>query len=62
MQVFHVIDVASGQLTQHRSTTRAWTDAELAALLGEAGFDAVALQADWPQANDALVLWRARKQ
>ncbi|MEZ7198187.1 class I SAM-dependent methyltransferase [Pseudodesulfovibrio karagichevae] len=45
----------------YRSTTKAWTGAEMAALLLEAGFADVAGYPDWPRPEGAMALVSARK-
>jgi SAM-dependent methyltransferase len=45
----------------YRSTTKAWTGNEMAALLREAGFCGVQSHADWPQPDDSMALVSARK-
>lgn len=45
----------------YRSTTKAWTEAELAALMTGAGFEDITAHADWPAPDDSLALISARK-
>lgn len=61
VQYFHVMDVASGDVTIMRSTTKAWTDDEREAMLREAGFTDIAHHDDWPRANDHFTLTTTRK-
>jgi SAM-dependent methyltransferase len=59
VQTFTVTDQATGAVTVYRSTTKAWTDAELAVLFAEAGFDEAGRREEWPCNTEALVLWMA---
>jgi SAM-dependent methyltransferase len=59
-QRFAVTDVATGTVSRYRSTTKAWTEAEILALLDEAGFAVTRLVAEWPSANPDLQLFQAR--
>lgn len=61
LQLFHIIDIADSALTTYRSTTRAWTDDQLLALLAEAGFTNALLESTWPVPGDSLQLISARK-
>lgn len=59
VQTFSITDAADGQTNLYRSTTKAWPDGELVALLATAGFCDVARRADWPCNTDSLTLWSA---
>jgi SAM-dependent methyltransferase len=59
VQMFTVTDLASGQVTEYRHVTRAWTDGEVAGLLVEAGLVSPARCETWPCNTDALRLWIA---
>ena len=56
---FTITDTASGTVRTFRSTTRAWTDDELRALLVDAGFTDPMRRDDWPVDNPGLTLWTA---
>jgi SAM-dependent methyltransferase len=60
VQTFSVTETANSQTQIYRSTTRAWSDHDLMALLPEAGFSEVASSDQWPCNTDALRLWAAR--
>jgi hypothetical protein len=60
VQTFSVTETVSGQTRVYRSTTRAWSDDDLMALLGEAGFSEAAPCDQWPCNTDALRLWTAK--
>jgi len=60
VQTFEVTEVDTGTRRGFRSTTKAWTDAELGSLLADAGFASPACDASWPTDSDALQLWVAR--
>ena len=62
MQVFTVTEADTGKTHTYRSTTKAWSDAELRAMLMEAGFSAVARCPQWPCNTDILALWSARRE
>ena len=59
LQTFSVTKTASGETQAYRSTTRAWSDDDLMALLTDTGFHAVAPCDQWPCNTDALWLWVA---
>jgi SAM-dependent methyltransferase len=60
VQCFHVLDAATGGLRTYRSTTRAYAEGELLALLARAGFDDAELRPDWPEESGSLGLAIAR--
>lgn len=60
VQTFSVTDTADGQTRAYRSTTRAWSDGDLADLLSEAGFRGASRCDQWPCNTDSLKLWTAR--
>jgi SAM-dependent methyltransferase len=60
VQTFSVTETASGQTRTYRSTTRAWSDGDLADLLSEAGFSGASCCNHWPCNTDTLKLWTAR--
>jgi SAM-dependent methyltransferase len=60
VQVFTVRQPGSDART-YRSTTKAWTDDELAAMLGEAGCRDIARVGGWPSNTEALALWSGEK-
>lgn len=62
VQTFTVTEASGGQARIYRSTTQAWSDAELIVLLTDAGFEDVAKCSDWPSNTEALSLWGARKK
>lgn len=59
IQTFTVTEVAGGPAQIYRSTTQAWPDDELIALLREAGFKTGSRCDAWPCNTDALALWIA---
>ena len=61
MQTFTITDSQTGRQQVYRSTTRAWSDHELAAALRGAGFDGVSRCFEWPCNTDSLALWIARR-
>ncbi len=56
---FTITDAADGTEQTYRSTTRAWTDDQLRALLVEAGFTDPRRHDDWPVDDPGLMLWTA---
>lgn len=56
---FTITDTASGIVRTCRSTTRAWTDDQLRALLVDAGFTDPMRREDWPVDNPSFMLWTA---
>lgn len=58
VQTFEVRE-ADGRTRTYRSTTRAWSDAELRALFAAAGFARAEPDPAWPAGDDDLVLWVA---
>ena len=60
-QCFEVRIQGRDKPVRYRSTTKAWTGAEVAALLREAGFTEVAGHPDWPRPEDSMALISARK-
>ncbi len=61
MQFFHVIDLASGEMLQYRSTTKAWTEDAYVKLLSDIGFSTPTYHDDWPGQTEGLAFWTARK-
>jgi len=61
IQTFTVTETGNGRKQLYRSTTKAWSDDELASLLTEAGFATASQCEAWPSNTDALRLWLARK-
>jgi SAM-dependent methyltransferase len=59
VQTFTITERASGEESVYRSTTQAWSDADLARLLAEAGFDGPSPCDGWPCDTEDLVLWIA---
>jgi SAM-dependent methyltransferase len=62
IQTFTITETRSGQSQTYRSTTKAWSDDQLASLLTEAGFATASQCEAWPSNTDALQLWIARKR
>lgn len=58
IQEFTIMD-ADGSSRIYHSTTRAWRDEELIALLKAAGFMAATLRENWPCNTSNLALWSA---
>lgn len=58
-QTFFVVDAGTAEVEAMSSTTRAWTEAELAALLAEAGFVEVRAGRDWPGGGETFALFSA---
>ena len=61
VQTFHVTPQNAGLAQTYRSTTKAWSDDELTALLTDAGFSGIALCPDWPCNTADLNLWSATR-
>ncbi len=61
LQVFHVVDLASGTLQTYRSTMQAYGRDDYQRLLLEAGFDGVTFHPDWPGHSEALMAVSAVK-
>ncbi|WP_147820345.1 class I SAM-dependent methyltransferase [Salidesulfovibrio onnuriiensis] len=61
VQYFHVLDAANGSAATMRSTTKAWSDDELEALLSAAGFRDMRFREDWPKAGEHFRLLTAIK-
>ncbi|MFV0423391.1 class I SAM-dependent methyltransferase [Oleidesulfovibrio sp.] len=61
LQLFHIIDTNSGEVTTYKSTTRAWPEATIISLLKNAGFTQITLHPHWPSGNPALQLFSARR-
>lgn len=59
MQTFTITDTADGATRFYRSTTKAWADDELSALLNAAGFASCLRRDDWPCNTCDLALWIA---
>jgi len=62
IQTFHITEAGGGPTKQFHSTTKAWTDPELIALLTNADFDEVAPCDNWPCNTADLKLWLTRTQ
>jgi SAM-dependent methyltransferase len=62
LQTFYITEDAGAPAKKFHSTTKAWTDSELIALLKNAGFDEVAPCDNWPCNTDDLKLWLTRTQ
>ena len=62
IQTFSVTETASRQTRTYRSTTKAWSDQDLAALLAKTGFHQAAACDQWPCNSDALKLWTAQRR
>ena len=60
VQTFIVTETTGGQRRVYKSTTKAWSDDDLQALLSEAGFTEAVPCLQWPCNCDALRLWSAR--
>jgi len=61
LQTFTITDAETGRRQVYRSTTRAWSDQDLAAALQDAGFGRVSRCIEWPCNTDSLALWIARR-
>jgi SAM-dependent methyltransferase len=59
VQTFTITEPATGETRVYRSTTQAWSDADLAGLLTDAGFASAGVRSDWPCNTDRLALWSA---
>ena len=61
LQIFHVVDLASGTMQTYRSTNQAYSNDDYQRLLREAGFGGVEFHPDWPAHNEALLAVSALK-
>jgi SAM-dependent methyltransferase len=61
VETFTITPLAGGEAEVYRSTTKAWRDDELAALLEDAGFHGPRRRADWPCNVGSLALWSAER-
>ncbi|NLX99236.1 MAG: methyltransferase domain-containing protein [Rhodopirellula sp.] len=61
LQMFTVSEIDADKTQTYRSTTRAWSDNELQALLTEAGFSNGSRCPLWPCNTESLALWSARR-
>ncbi len=61
VQVFHVTELDTDTTRTFRSTTKAWSDDDLQALLSEAGFSGTSGCPEWPCNTPNLALWSARR-
>ncbi|BCS89653.1 methyltransferase domain-containing protein [Pseudodesulfovibrio sediminis] len=62
LQCFHVLTSGQDKPVSYRSTTKAWSDEEMTALLIESGFSEVRHHRDWPVPDDGLALVSAVKE
>jgi len=62
VQTFYITEDGGAPAKKFHSTTKAWTDPELIALLKNTGFDEVTPCDNWPCNTDDLKLWRARRK
>ncbi len=62
LQQFHILDVADGDITSYRSTTKAWTNDQYKQLLTQAGFANVTIHSNWPVHSQDLMLLEAGKE
>ena len=62
VQLFHITETASADTQIYRSTTKAWAENDFRALLAGVGFAKPAVELDWPNGNNGLVLWAAEKR
>ncbi len=62
LQVFQVVDLASGGLQTYRSTMQAYADDDYCRSLSEAGFKKVKFHPDWPAHSQALLAISAIKK
>jgi hypothetical protein len=60
VQLFHVTETETNNTFMYRSTTRAWSDKDLRAVLSDVGFDEISRCPDWPCDTPRLALWSAR--
>jgi len=58
-QTFFVVDAADGGVEVMSSTTRAWSENELAALLEEAGFAEIRAERKWPGGRETFIAFSA---
>jgi len=61
LQCFHVLPEGEEAPVTYRSTTKAWSGADLESLLTEVGFTSVRHHEDWPVQDDSLALMSAGK-
>jgi SAM-dependent methyltransferase len=61
LQIFHVVDLASGNLQTYRSTNQAYEEDEYLGLLRDAGFDSVRFHRYWPSHHPAFLAMSAIK-
>jgi 2-polyprenyl-3-methyl-5-hydroxy-6-metoxy-1,4-benzoquinol methylase len=61
VQVFYVTKMDTENTRTFRSTTKAWSDDDLQALLSEAGFSGTTRSPEWPCNTSKLALWSARR-
>jgi len=61
VQVFTVTETDTESPDTYRSTTKAWSDADLQSLALGAGFSTASHCPQWPCNTDSLVLWSARR-
>ena len=61
VQTFTVKEKADGLVHVYRSTTKAWPEKELIALLTEAGFCEAGRCEEWPCNTEDLQLWEGKK-
>ncbi len=61
LQYFHIIDIESGTVNHHRSTTKAWDEDEYRQLLKNAGFKNIVKEDDWESNNSDLFMLSALK-
>jgi len=62
LQIFHVVDLASGGLETYRNTTQAYEEDEYPGLLRDAGFGNTQFHRDWPSHSTALMAMSAIKK
>jgi SAM-dependent methyltransferase len=62
LQIFYVVDLASGGLQTYCNTTQAYEAEALPRLLKDAGFGEAEFHADWPAGNSALMALSAVKK
>jgi SAM-dependent methyltransferase len=62
LSTFRVAETDGGQTLVYRSTTQAWTDAELMDVFTHAGFHGMVRCKEWPCNDDGFALWAAGKR